>query len=205
MTGQTRPAELPLPRGQAVLVGTGAWGVVQLPQWVVALRRWYDWRIRVCLTHTAASLVASDALAAASGNPVVGPGWPTAGGLVPHRELAAWADVVVVAPATAAFLGKLAHGIPDSLALAVTLDTLAPVVLAPSLPDGAVGNPAVVENLERLERFGFRLVPTVPGRALSDGGPTAGAMAALPAVLRVLHGALARSGPDPSPDNQEHP
>lgn len=193
----TRPARIDLPRNQVALIGAGAFAVTQLPQWVVVLRRWYGWDVRVCLTHSATALVAPAALAAASGHAVIGPDWHTGTAVVPHRELSEWADLVVVAPATTAFLGKLAAGIPDSLALSVVMDTRAPVVLAPSIPEGMVGNRAVRRNLACLEEYGCHVVPTVEGRSLSDGQRSTGAMADITAVLRTAARA-ARAAEPPS-------
>ncbi|WP_180536006.1 flavoprotein [Micrococcus luteus] len=189
-----RPSRLDLAHGRLLLVGSGAFAVHQLPQWCVLLRRWYGIQVRVCLTHSASRLVASDAIAAACGAPVEGPGWRTADGLVPHRQLAAWPDIVLVAPATAAFLAKLALGVGDSLALSVVLDTTAPIVVAPSLPDGTSRRAAVQRHLRTLDEDGYRLVPTTAGRSLADGSETVGALADLPTILRHVAVAAAQSG-----------
>ncbi len=94
----SRPRDLPLARGRLLLIGTGAFGVTQLPQWIVALRRWYGVDVRTSVTHSAVRLVAPGALAVASGHAVAGPDWDTSTGRVPHRDLASWPDLVIVDP-----------------------------------------------------------------------------------------------------------
>lgn len=186
-----RPARLDLPRSRVLMVGSGAFAVNQMPQWCVLLRRWYDVHVRVCLTHSAARLVATDAIAAACGAPVAGPEWGTSRGIVPHRELAAWPDLVVVAPATATFVAKLALGLGDSLALSAVLDTTAPVVVAPSIPDGTGRRPTIKQHVRTLREDGYSVVPTTSGRSLADGSETLGAMADFPTILRHMAAAAA--------------
>ncbi len=202
----SRPRDLPLARGRLLLIGTGAFGVTQLPQWIVALRRWYGVDVRTCVTHSAVRLVAPGALAVASGHAVAGPDWDTSTGRVPHRDLASWPDLVIVAPATTAFIGKLAHGQPDSLALACAMDTSAPVVVAPSLPEGTSRFPPVVRNLRSLAADGIFVVPTIAGVSLDDGGPTTGAMAGLVDILRpARHAVHAPGSPeDASRERESH-
>ncbi len=202
----SRPRDLPLARGRLLLIGTGAFGVTQLPQWIVALRRWYGVDVRTCVTHSAVRLVAPGALAVASGHAVAGPDWDTSTGRVRPRDLASWPDLVIVAPATTAFIGKLAHGQPDSLALACAMDTSAPVVVAPSLPEGTSRFPPVVRNLRSLAADGIFVVPTIAGVSLDDGGPTTGAMAGLVDILRhARHAVHAPGSPeDASRERDSH-
>ena len=148
---------LSLPRGNVLLVGTGALPVALLPGWVLYLRELYDWNVRVCLTHAATRLVSADALAALSTNPVLGPDWRPGGGSVEHREAAEWADLAMVVPATGAFVAKCAHGITDSLALATVSFTGAPVFVVPSLGGPRMGSQAVRRNLGLLAEDGFHV------------------------------------------------
>jgi phosphopantothenoylcysteine decarboxylase/phosphopantothenate--cysteine ligase len=176
----SRPRDLPLARGRLLLIGTGAFGVTQLPQWIVALRRWYGVDVRTCVTHSAVRLVAPGALAVASGHAVAGPDWDTSTGRVPHRDLASWPDLV--------------------------MDTPAPVVVAPSLPEGTSRFPPVVRNLRSLAADGIVVVPTVAGVSLDDGGPTTGAMAGLVDILRHARQAVHAPGSpeDASRERESH-
>ncbi|MFE6738000.1 flavoprotein [Streptomyces tubercidicus] len=158
-----------LPHGRVLLVGAGAFGVTALPSWAVLMRMWYGWELRACLTHAGDQLVSRQALAAATQAPVEGPQWDTARGVTPHQELAEWPDLVIVAPATTNFLAKCALGMPDSLALSTVIATRAPVVLAPSIPHGAVDKPAVQRNLRILSEDGYHVTPMQLGTSVHKG------------------------------------
>jgi len=75
-----------------------------------------------------------------------------------HVALAAKAGLVLVAPATANFLGKAAHGIADDLLTSLLLAAECPVLVAPAMNERMWKNPAVQENLRILRRRGFRFV-----------------------------------------------
>lgn len=77
---------------------------------------------------------------------------------VRHIELAAEADVMVVAPASANTLAKMANGIADNLLTTIFLAAACPVVLVPSMNERMLEHPAVLENLERLRRMGCHLM-----------------------------------------------
>lgn len=177
------PPDITLPRGHVLLVGSGALPVALLPGWVMCLRDWYPWTLRVCLTWSATRLVAPAAMAAVSGRPIVGPDWDLDSGRVEHREVAEWADLVLVAPATGAFVAKLAAGITDSLALATVAFTAAPVVIAPSLAAPIAASPAAGRNLRQLAEDGFHVLPTATGLSAHSGRSELGAM---PTIFDVL-------------------
>lgn len=174
-----------LPRGRLLLVGTGAFAVTALPSWIALMQTWYGWSIRVCLTHSAQRLVSREALAAVTQAPVEGPEWRTERGVTPHQELAEWPDVILVAPATTNFVAKCALGMPDSLALSTVLSTAAPVVLAPSLPEGALARPAVRRNLRTLDEDGFHVAPMQRVRSVHKGKLT-NAAAGMPDIFTTL-------------------
>jgi phosphopantothenoylcysteine decarboxylase/phosphopantothenate--cysteine ligase len=89
-----------------------------------------------------------------------------------HIELARWADVVVVAPATAHFLGTLAAGLAGDLLSTLCLATNAPVVLAPAMNQVMWSNPAVQANVALLEARGARVLgPAVGDQACGETGP----------------------------------
>jgi phosphopantothenoylcysteine decarboxylase/phosphopantothenate--cysteine ligase len=83
---------------------------------------------------------------------------------IPHTHLGQNADLVVVAPATAAVLGKYAHGISDDLLTATLLATRAPVLVAPAMHTEMWEHAAVQENLATLRRRGVHVIDPVSGR-----------------------------------------
>lgn len=180
---QGRP-HIALPRGRVLLVGAGAFGVTAMPSWAVLMRMWYGWSIRACLTYMGDQLVSRQALAAATQAPVEGPNWDTERGVTPHQELAEWPDLVIVAPATTNFVAKCAMGMPDSLALSTVLSTSAPVVLAPSLPAGALDRPVVQRNLRTLTEDGYHVAPMQPGTSVHKA--RVGVAAGMPDINAML-------------------
>ena len=83
-----------------------------------------------------------------------------------HTELADRAELLLIAPATANVIGKLANGIADDLLTCIALATKAPVLIAPAMNVHMYEHPAVQQNLATLKRFGHRFV-----------GPQAGSLA----------------------------
>ena len=89
-----------------------------------------------------------------------------------HIELARWADLILVAPASANFLARLAAGRSDELLSAVCLATAAPVALAPAMNQGMWLDPATQENCAQLRDRGLRLFGPGEGeQACGDTGP----------------------------------
>jgi len=81
-----------------------------------------------------------------------------------HIELARKADAVLVAPATANIIAKIAHGMADDLLSAFILTTKAPVVIAPAMNDEMYANAMVKENCAKLKKHGIKFVEPVKGK-----------------------------------------
>ncbi|MFO7292562.1 MAG: bifunctional phosphopantothenoylcysteine decarboxylase/phosphopantothenate--cysteine ligase CoaBC [Actinomycetes bacterium] len=81
----------------------------------------------------------------------------------PHTELARWAELVIVAPATAATIARLAHGIADNALAATLLATRAPVVLAPAMHTEMWEHPATRRNISLIEADGHRIIGPFSG------------------------------------------
>jgi phosphopantothenoylcysteine decarboxylase/phosphopantothenate--cysteine ligase len=89
----------------------------------------------------------------------------------PHTELARWAELVVVAPATAATLGRIANGISEDLVSSTVIATTAPVLLAPAMHTEMWEHPATTRNLETLRGFGYHTIgPDIGPLAGGDSG-----------------------------------
>jgi len=120
--------------------------------------------VRVVTTRAAREFVTATALQAVSGQRVRDALWdPEAEAAMGHIELARWADIVLIAPATAHFMAELAHGMAGDLLSTLCLATTAPVVLAPAMNQAMWGHPAVQANREILEQRGIRLLGPAEG------------------------------------------
>jgi phosphopantothenoylcysteine decarboxylase/phosphopantothenate--cysteine ligase len=87
---------------------------------------------------------------------------------VRHVQLGQEADLIVVAPATAAFLGRYAAGIADELLLNALLASTAPVVVVPAMHTEMWHNQATIENVETLRSRGIRVMQPASGRLTGD-------------------------------------
>lgn len=104
-----------------------------------------------------------------------------------HVELAEWAELILIYPATLDYASRLAHGIADSPSLLAALTTKAQVGIAPAFPPRAIGNPLVVETLTRLRApENFVVVDPVPGPSESSDIALAWVPPPFPAVLRRM-------------------
>lgn len=83
---------------------------------------------------------------------------------VEHVSLAKQADVVLVAPATANVIGKIAGGICDDMLTTTVCATKAPCIIAPAMNTGMWENPIVQDNVEKLKKFGYEIITPASGR-----------------------------------------
>lgn len=84
-----------------------------------------------------------------------------------HVELGLWADMLVIAPASANTLAKMATGIADNLLLTTILSARCPVVFAPAMDLDMYKHPTTSENIQKLESFGYKLIEPVEGELAS--------------------------------------
>jgi phosphopantothenoylcysteine decarboxylase/phosphopantothenate--cysteine ligase len=121
-------------------------------------------RVRTVMTRNAQEFVAPLTLQTLSGAPVSTDTFSlTQESEIGHIRLADEADVVVVAPATANIIGKLAAGIADDLLTTVLIATRAPRLLAPAMNVHMFENPVVQENLRRLRAVGYHVIGPASG------------------------------------------
>lgn len=106
-----------------------------------------------------------------------------------HVRLARWADVAVVAPATANALAKLALGLADDLLASTLLEMVGPLVLAPAMHTGMWSNPATQAHVRTLEERGAVIVGPAEG-PLAAGDEGAGRMAEPPEVAEAVMAAV---------------
>lgn len=114
--------------------------------------------VRVVMTRAATEFVTPLTFQALSGNPVhTALLDPQAEAAMGHIELARWADVVLIAPASADFMAKLTHGLADDLLSTLCLATDAAIALAPAMNRLMWSNPATRHNVAQLEERGLVL------------------------------------------------
>jgi len=129
--------------------------------------------VRVAMTRGAQAFVTPLTFQAVSGQPVHTELLDEAAEAgMSHIELARWADLVLVAPATADFMARLAHGLADDLLTTVCLATRAPLVLAPAMNQQMWINPATRQNAAVLRERNVRFIgPASGSQACGDSGP----------------------------------
>lgn len=116
------------------------------------------------MTAAATAFIAPLTLQALSGRPVrTGLMDPQAEAAMSHIELARWADCILIAPASADFIARLAHGLADDLLSAVCLASEAPLVVAPAMNRVMWQHPATQANCAVLAARGVRLVGPAAG------------------------------------------
>jgi phosphopantothenoylcysteine decarboxylase/phosphopantothenate--cysteine ligase len=158
-------------------------------------------KVRSLLTESGAAFVTPLSLAALTGLPVrMGLFHPDDETTMGHIELSRWADLVVVAPATAGLIARAANGMADDLASTTLLATDKRVLLAPAMNVRMWLHPAVQANVARLKAFpgfhGMAVVGPDEGEmACGEFGP--GRMAEPAVILAAIEGLLAPAGDRP--------
>ncbi|WP_285260851.1 bifunctional phosphopantothenoylcysteine decarboxylase/phosphopantothenate--cysteine ligase CoaBC [Halopseudomonas bauzanensis] len=129
--------------------------------------------VRVVMTRAAHEFITPLTLQALSGNPVHGDLLdPAAEAAMGHIELARWADLVLIAPATADLMARLANGRGDDLLTTLVLATDAPIALAPAMNQAMWRDPATQANLQILLQRDMKVYgPAAGEQACGDIGP----------------------------------
>lgn len=142
--------------------------------------------VRVIMTPSAHQFITPLTLSSLSKNPVLTSfEKDDTGEWNNHVELGLWADAMIIAPATANTIAKIAHGICDNLLLATYLSARCPVWLAPAMDLDMLQHPATRANLEKIRSFGNTLVDPAYGE-LASGLMGTGRMAEPEDILRQV-------------------
>ncbi len=146
-------------------------------------------RVRCILTEAGARFITPLTLASLTGEPCYGAnpdhGEWRANPSIEHIELARWAELVAVVPATADILGKAANGLASDLLSTVLLATRAPVLWAPAMNTGMWEHPAVQANVARLQSFGHAMVDPGEG-SLACGEEGSGRLAEVTSIAEAI-------------------
>ena len=125
-------------------------------------------QVKIVMTPAAKEFIAPLTLATLSENPVFSEfSNKTTGEWNSHVELGLWADVFVVAPATANTLAKMANGICDNLLLATYLSAKCPIFIAPAMDLDMYKHPTTTKNIATLKSFGYHIIDATEGELAS--------------------------------------
>lgn len=150
--------------------------------------------VDVVMTGAAMKFVTPLSFRSVTQRPVVADMWEMSSEFsVEHVALAERADVMLVAPATANTIAKMAAGMADEMVTCTVLATRAPVIVAPAMDSGMYSNPVTQENIGRLRSRGFTIVGPGHGH-LASGLVGMGRLAETEEVLASVYEALARTG-----------
>jgi phosphopantothenoylcysteine decarboxylase/phosphopantothenate--cysteine ligase len=151
-------------------------------------------RVDVVLTQAAAEFVRPLTFEALTGRPVVTSLWARDGALA-HIRLGADADLVIVAPATAHLVARVAQGMADDFLTALLLAGATPVLLAPAMNDGMFAAEPTAANLALLRTRGFEVVGPDVGALAEGPSDRPGRMSEPATIMAHAARALRRGGP----------
>ena len=174
--------------GKKVLIGiTGSIAAYKTAQLVRLLVK-AEAEVQVILTTSASAFITPLTLSTLSNKPVL-TGFlksETTGEWHNHVALGLWADAMIIAPASANTVGKMANGLCDNLLAACYLSARCPVFVAPALDLDMYVHPAVKANFEKLKEYGNYIIDAGHGE-LASGLVGQGRMAEPEEILNVLN------------------
>ncbi len=181
-------------KGKRVLLGVSGGIAAYKAAVLVRLLRGSGAEVQVVMTRAAREFITPMTLQALSGNPVRCELFDEAHeAAMGHIELARWADAILIAPASADLMARLAAGMADDLLTTLCLASEAPLYLAPAMNQAMWRHPATVDNAARLARRGVTLCGPAEGeQACGDQGP--GRMLEPEQLLALLAEALTPRG-----------
>ena len=150
--------------------------------------------VQVVMTHTAQRFIVPLTFEALTGRPVVtdlfaSSNAPSTKDVMPHLALAESADLLVIAPASAHCVAKLAHGLADDVLSTLAVAAECPVVVAPAMDGGMWTHPAVRDNVVTLRQRGVTVLEPEVG-VLASGRTGKGRLPEEDAILSTIAGAL---------------
>lgn len=124
--------------------------------------------VQVVITPSGKEFITPVTLSALSGKPVISEFFTAnTGSWNSHVDLGLWADAMVIAPATASTLGKMAHGIADNMLVTTYLSSKCPVFIAPAMDLDMFKHPSTAANLELLRSYGNHIIEPAAGELAS--------------------------------------
>ena len=124
--------------------------------------------VQVVITPSGKEFITPLTLATLSSHPVISEFFSNRDGTWnSHVDLGLWADVMLIAPATASTIGKMANGIADNMLVTTYLSCKTPVFVAPAMDLDMFAHPTTQQNLDRLRSFGNRIIEPASGELAS--------------------------------------
>jgi len=163
-------------KGKKILIGISGGIAAYKICYLVRLFVKQGAEVKIIMTPNAARFVSPITLSALSRNEVIINMFPDIHDISKaektetgtwHVNLGIWADVFIIAPATANTIAKITCGISDNFLLTTVLASRCPIIIAPSMDDDMYKNPVTKENLEKLKNRGFKIIDPVFGELAS--------------------------------------
>lgn len=149
--------------------------------------------VRTILTHDAKNFITPLTLSTLSKNPVLSTYYkPDSGEWNNHVEIADWADLFLIAPATANTIAKLAHGLCDNLLTSCYLSYTGPLFIAPAMDLDMWKHPTTKNNLQKLQDFGHHIIAPAYGE-LASGLIGEGRLAEVSTIIDALNASISKS------------
>ncbi len=123
--------------------------------------------VKVVMSPSAADFVTPHTLAVITGHPVYSSFYSKDGTWINHVELANWADVMVIAPASSHTMAKMACGLCDNLLMATYLAARCPIMVVPAMDAEMFNHPATLASLKKLESFNHLIIGPAVGELAS--------------------------------------
>ncbi|MDR3057123.1 MAG: bifunctional phosphopantothenoylcysteine decarboxylase/phosphopantothenate--cysteine ligase CoaBC, partial [Prevotella sp.] len=124
--------------------------------------------VQIVITPAGKEFITPVTLSALTGKPVVSEFFTANDGTWhSHVDLGQWADLMLIAPATASTLGKMANGVADNMLITTYMSMKAPVMIAPAMDLDMFAHPATVRNLEILRSYGNIIIEPAAGELAS--------------------------------------
>jgi phosphopantothenoylcysteine decarboxylase/phosphopantothenate--cysteine ligase len=179
-------------RGKNILIGVTGGIAAYKTATIIRLLVKEGADVKVIMTEHAKEFITPLTLATLSKNPVLTEFFnPTNGDWNSHVDLGLWANLFLIAPATANTISKMASGAADNLLLTTYLSVRCPVFVAPSMDMDMLNHPATIINIETLKAFGNTILEPASGE-LASGLSGKGRMAEPEDIVNEIKDFLAK-------------
>ena len=183
--------------GRKILIGVTGGIAAYKVCFVVRELRKAGGEVRVVMTDSAKEFVSPLTFSTLSGNEVVVGTFPTMmGGLLRgstwHIDLSRWADLMLIAPATANTIAKIAHGFADNALTTLVLSLRCPLIISPAMDVDMWEDPRTQENVIHLKELGFFVLPPNEGE-LASGLVGPGRLPEMETILKLMENVLEKT------------